>query len=109
MKAFNKTLAVVGLTFGLVGMASASPEFYPADDTLTSKVCVAAVSGSKHKLADSMKDANVGKRFVVEQVTCNGMPFVEFVAQYGENSDAINKYITSGKYANNEFIASTSN
>jgi len=106
MKAFTKTLAVVGLSFGAMGMANASPELTPADTAVTSKICVTAATGSKLKLRNALEDAGLTKHYVENNVTCNGLPIVEFVAQYSDNPDSINAFITSGKYVADNYIAS---
>ncbi|GEA12790.1 DUF3718 domain-containing protein [Alteromonas sp. KUL49] len=106
MKTFTKTLAVVGMTFGLAGVASANVEFVPSDDTASTNICVSAVQGSKSNLRDAIEDAGVTKRYVATKMTCNDMPVVEFVAQFSENPEAINDYITNGKYNSSSFIAS---
>ncbi len=106
MKTFTKTLAVVGMTFGLAGVASANVEFVPSDDTASTNICVSAAQGSKTNLRNAIENAGVTKHYVATKMTCNGMPVVEFVAQYSENPDTINGFITNGKYDSSSFIAS---
>ncbi|GEA12792.1 DUF3718 domain-containing protein [Alteromonas sp. KUL49] len=106
MKTFTKTLAVVGMTFGIAGVASANVEFVPSDDTASTNICVSAAEGNKNNLRDAIENAGVSKRYVATKMTCNDMPVIEFVAQYSENPDAINSYITNGKYNSSSFIAS---
>lgn len=106
MNVITKVMAIVGVSFGLVAGVSASPQLVGSDDSMTTKICLSAASGSKFKLRDAMKEAGVDKRFVESEVSCNGMPFVEFVAQYGDDSDSINAYITNGAYDSGNYIAS---
>ncbi|MBU3023259.1 DUF3718 domain-containing protein [Aestuariibacter sp. A3R04] len=106
MNVITKVMAIVGVSFGLAAGVSASPQLIGSDDSATTKICLSAASGSKFKLRDAMKDAGVDKRFVESEISCNGIPLVEFVAQYGENSDSINAYITNGSYESGNYIVS---
>lgn len=98
MKTFTKLVMVAGLTFGAMAVAQAETQFVAADDAVTSDICVVAANGNKMKLHKAIKDAGLTRGFVEDNVTCNGMPIVEFVEQYGENVAAINRYITAGDY-----------
>lgn len=105
MKVFTRTMAVMGLSFGLVGMANADPELVAADNEVTSKICVSAASGSRFKLRSAMIHARVDKDFVAEKLTCNGMPVIEFVERFGTNPAMISTYITNGQYGSEEYLA----
>ena len=76
MKAFTKTLAVVGMSFGAMGMANASPELTPADTAVTSKICVTAATGSKLKLRNALEDAGLTKHYV-ENTTNSELMIIE--------------------------------
>lgn len=99
MKTFTKVVMVAGLTFGAMAAAQADTQFVAADDAVTSEICVVAANGNKMKLHKAIKDAGLTRGFVEDNVTCNDMPIVEFVEQYGENVAKINRYITAGDYA----------
>lgn len=104
MKAFTKTLAIVGLSLGVMGVANANSVFVAADDNITSQICVVATQGSKLKLNKAIKNAGLTKQYVVKNVTCNEQPIVEFVAENGTNANSINAYITGVEYQA-EYIA----
>lgn len=106
MNTFTKTVAVIGMTLGLAGIASASTEFVATDNAVGTKICVAAVQGSKFKLREAIEDAGVSKRYVANEMKCNGVPIVEFVAQHSQNAESINSFIAGNKYKSDAFIAS---
>lgn len=106
MKVLAKTLAVVGLFSGLTGAAMASPELVAADNNVSSKICVTAATGDKFDLRSAIKDAGLTKQYVENKITCNDMPIVNFVAQYGEKPQVINDFITSGRYSEENYLAS---
>ncbi|GGF77029.1 DUF3718 domain-containing protein [Alteromonas lipolytica] len=98
MKTFTKVVMVAGLTFGAMAAAHADTQLVAADNEVTSKICVVAAKGSKMKLHAALKDVGLSRDYVEKNITCNGMPIVEFVEQYGENVAKINRYITAGEY-----------
>lgn len=109
MQRFSKILLATGLSLGLATAASANSAFVAADDNITSQICVVALEGSKAKLNRVLKQTRLTKQYVVDNVTCNGTPITEFVAQNGNNPDSINAYITNGNYASDDFIARVEN
>lgn len=106
MRRFSKILLVSGLSLGLTTAASANSAFVAADDNITSQICVVALEGSKAKLNRVLKQTRLTKQYIVDNVTCNGTPITEFVAQNGSNPNSINAYITNGDYSASDFIAS---
>ena len=98
MKAIAKVLMIVGVSVAGMGFAQAETKLVAADDAVTSEICVVAASGNKLKLHRTMRDRRISRSYVDKNVTCNEMPIVEFVEQYGDNVVAINHYLTSGKY-----------
>ena len=105
MKVLAKTLAVVGLFSGLTGAAMATPELY-VDDAASSKICVTAATGDKFALRSAIKDAGLTKQYVENKITCNDLPIVSFVAQYSEDPQSVNDFITSGRYSEENYLAS---
>jgi|TARA_B100000780_G_C21115527_1_gene451257 hypothetical protein len=98
MKTFTKIVMVAGLTFGAMATAQANSQFVAADDAITSEICVIAAKGNKMKLHKAIKEAGLTRGFVEDNVTCNELPIVDFVEQYGDNVAKINRYITAGDY-----------
>jgi predicted RNase H-like nuclease len=78
--------------------AQANTQFEAADDAITSEICVIAANGNKMNLHKAIRDSGLTRGFVEDSVTCNQLPIVEFVEQYGENVAKINRYITAGDY-----------
>ncbi|MBU2977202.1 DUF3718 domain-containing protein [Alteromonas sp. C1M14] len=107
MNVMTRSMAVIGVTFGLVGFANANTnaELVAADGSATSNICVSAAQGSKYKLKSAMETARVDKEYVLEKLSCNGMPIEAFVEQYSENPKSIMTYITNGRYRSDEYIA----
>ena len=85
MKTFTKIVMVAGLTFGAMATAQANSQFVAADDAITSEICVIAAKGNKMKLHKAIKEAGLTRGFVEDNVTCNELPIVDFVEQYGDN------------------------
>ncbi|MDC8829407.1 DUF3718 domain-containing protein [Alteromonas gilva] len=99
MKALTKVMIALGVTMSAMSVAQASPELVAADDYVTSEICVVAAEGNKVKLRRTLRDAGLSPEFVAKNVTCNDMPIVEFVEQYGQNVAAINQVIMRGEYS----------
>ena len=98
MKMFTKVMIAAGLTFGAMSVATAGTELVASDETVGSDICVIAASGNKINLRRAIEDARLTRTEVVENLTCNELPIVEFIEQYGENAMQMNQYITKGKY-----------
>lgn len=108
MKTFAKTIAVIGLTFGAISGVAAQPTLVASDNSVTSQLCVTAATGDAMQLHKKMKTLRVSKSYVTEQLTCNGMPVVEFVEQYGKHVADVNDYVTSGEYSDSKLTAKVS-
>ena len=98
MKNFAKVMIAAGFALGAMGVAQADTKLVAADEAVTSDICVVAAKGNKIKLHRAIKDAGLSRDFVAKNVSCNDLPIVEFVEQYGENVASINRYITAGEY-----------
>ncbi|MBT3133994.1 DUF3718 domain-containing protein [Alteromonas sp. ALT199] len=93
MKSRTTALTIIALTSLFTGSALASVEFTPSDDSVTSNLCVTAASGNKWKFHNQIKASALDKKYVAEEMTCNGLTVSAFVDQYGENGDSIKKYL----------------
>lgn len=82
MKTIAKTIAVFGLSMGVIAGVSAQPTVVASDNSITSQLCVTAATGDALDMHKKIKTLRVSKEFVAEQLTCNGMPVAEFVEQY---------------------------
>ncbi len=98
MKALTKVMIALGVTLSAMSVAQANPELVAADNYVTSEICVVAAEGNKIKLRRALRHAGLSTDFVAKNVTCNSLPIVEFVEQYGENVASINQFITRGEY-----------
>lgn len=105
MKTLTKAIAITTLTLSSIGLASASNVMVPADNYITSKLCVVASEGNKIKLAKAIKSTGLSKNYVATNVKCNELDIVAFIEQYGSNVEKMNNYLTSGKYSNNNVVA----
>jgi hypothetical protein len=106
MKNLTKSIAIIALACSSIGFAQAANEFVATNNTTDTEICVAAAEGNRLKLLKTLKDASLSKNYVVENVQCNELSFVDFVEQYSKESTKINKFITNGKYMNNLVLAS---
>lgn len=93
MKSRTTALTIIALTSLFTGSALASVEFTPTDDSVTSNLCVTAASGNKWKFHNQIKASALDKKYVAEEMTCNGLTVSAFVDQYGKNGDSIKKYL----------------
>jgi hypothetical protein len=105
MNTLTKAIAITTLSLSSIGIASASNVMVPADNYVTSKLCVVASEGSKSKLSNAIRKTGLSKNFVAENVKCNELNIVAFIEQYGSNVEKMNNYLTSGKYSNNTEVS----
>jgi hypothetical protein len=105
MKTLTKAIAITTLTLSSIGIASASNVMVPADNYVTSKLCVVASEGNKTKLSKAIKKTGLSKNYVAANVKCNELDIVAFIEQYGTNVEKMNNYLTSGKYNNDTNVA----
>lgn len=105
MKTLTQTIAIITLTCSSISFAHATNEFVAKNQTADTGICVAAAEGNRLKLLKTIKDAGLSKRYVAEKVQCNELSFVDFVEQYGNNVEKINRFMTNGKYMNKQVIA----
>lgn len=105
MKTLNKLAVILGTSFALAATVSAQTEIEAADDFATSKICEAAAKGSRSQVRNAVEHSGLSKQYVANNVTCNDMPLVEFVEQYGANVVSVNEYITSGRYEPKDVVA----
>ena len=99
MKTITKTIAIATLTLSSIGFAHANPILVPADDYVTTELCLIASQGNKTKLDNAIRKSGLKKRYVAQNVKCNEQNIVEFVEQYGSNVTTINNYLTGGTYS----------
>jgi len=84
----KKGLTLVALTFGMALSANAAT-YQAADDTLESKLCVTAATGSKLKMNKAIQQFRSGTnvtanyRIVANKLYCNGVDVAEFAATAG--------------------------
>ncbi|MFC3120770.1 DUF3718 domain-containing protein [Agaribacter flavus] len=105
MKNFTKVITSLSLVAAFAFQASASHEFVAADTEAGTKICVAAVSGSKLKTIKAIKTAHVDKKYVVEKVTCNGQNIIDFITENGKNPDKIYGLLTNKSFNEAQHIA----
>ena len=105
MNTLTKTIAVTALTLSSIGLVSASNVVVPADDYVTTNLCVVASEGNKTKLSRAIRKAGLSKNFVAKNVKCNELNITAFIEQYGSNVEKMNDFLTNGKYSNNDLAA----
>jgi len=96
MKTLTKTIAVITFSLATIGMANAAT-VVAADNSVTTKLCVAAAQGSKIRMHIAVKDSHLSKSFIVDKIQCNDKSFLSFVAQYAKNPEKITYLLTNGK------------
>jgi hypothetical protein len=105
MNTLTKALAITTLTLSSIGLASASNVIVPADNYVTTKLCIVASEGSKSKLSHAIKEAGLSKHYVTTNVKCNELNLVSFIEKYGSNVEKMNNFLTNSKYSNNAEVA----
>ena len=96
MNTFTKIIATATLTLSAISMASASAVFLPADDYVTSKLCVVATEGNKSKLNRALKNSGLSKRYLVMNVKCNNQDLLSFIEQNGINAEEMSDFLSAG-------------
>ena len=94
MNTLTKAIAVTTLTLSSIGLVSAANVVVPADDYITTNLCVVATEGNKTKLSHAIKKAGLSKRYVVKNVKCNELNITAFIEQYGSNVEKMNNFLT---------------
>lgn len=105
MKRFLMVSALVSMSLGMAATANASVELVPADGSASTKICIAAAEGNKFKVDRSIEYAGVTKRYVNQEMTCNGMPIKDFAAQYHATNDPAQFVATDGSMSSKICIA----
>lgn len=100
-----KTLTTALCTTLLLGSAltattSQAADFSAADNSPSTKLCMAVVANKPLKLYSTMKDMRINKRRVAEELHCNKMNVTEFANTYG--------FARTAGYLNLELNAKTS-
>lgn len=86
----TKGLTAIALTFGLASASNAAT-YQVADDSLESKLCVAAATDSKIALHKKVKDfrtvSSVSSNFrlLANELHCNGLSVAQFAEQAGND------------------------
>jgi len=80
-KAF--TIALISL-----GMATAAQagSFTAADKSISTDLCMAAISGNRAEMHNEVKASGLSLKFIADNVKCNGENILSYVQQYGQNS-----------------------
>ncbi|GLR72619.1 DUF3718 domain-containing protein [Agaribacter marinus] len=105
MKKSTQIIAGLSLVIAFSTQSFASSKFVAADSEAGTKICMAAVSGSKLKIAKAMKNANVDKQYVLNKMTCNGEKLTDFVAKNGKKPQKINDYLSNKSYRKDVQVA----
>ena len=105
MKKFLMISGLVSMSLGMAATANASVEFVPADTSASTKICIAAAEGNKFKVDRTIEYAGVTKRYVKQEMTCNGMPINDFAAQY-HSTNVLEQFVaTDGSVSSKICIA----
>jgi hypothetical protein len=93
-----KTILTVAVAISSLSVASAQAKsnktFTAADQTVSTKLCLTAISGNRPAMHSKMKDYGVSKRYVYNNVQCNEQALPIFVQNHGKNADAMLKMLT---------------
>lgn len=82
MKKIAFVVSIVGMSMGLSGLAQASTTAVAADQSASTKICMAAIQGNKIRFDQAIKNSGLTKRYVVNELKCNGLPVSEFAEKF---------------------------
>lgn len=60
-----------------------------ADNSSFTDLCMAALSGNRAAMHNRIKSSGYSKAFVRNNVQCNNVSLLSFIAKYGKNSKAM--------------------
>lgn len=64
-----------------------------ADNYQLTQVCMKALQGNRAAFHAHLKERNYSRKYVANNVLCNGEPIVEFVDKYGKRPAGIKKML----------------
>lgn len=88
----KKTLAVL-VMFSSSAITAQAVEMVAADQSISTGLCMTALSGNRVGMQDEIKDSGLTKRYVTNNVACNDVNIVAFVQRHGKNADAMLKML----------------
>jgi len=82
-------VASVGLTLVSMSAAVQAETVIAANNSLATQLCVTASAGNRAAMHNAIKSSGFSRRYVAENVICNGKNIINFIDQYGKNSEAM--------------------
>ena len=79
---------VISVVLVMVAMATSAQagSFKPADDSVTTDLCMAAISGNRAAMHNEVKASGLSLNYIAQNVQCNGENILSYVQQCGKNS-----------------------
>ncbi len=84
------------ITLGLTATAHAA-KVTASDKSISTDLCVTAVSGNRAAMHASIKSSGYSPEFVINKVQCNGENLLSFVENNGINSSSMLKMLDRTK------------
>ena len=96
MNTTTKVLTTLALSLTIASSVNAT-SFEATNNSVTTKICIAAVEGNKNKLRNTIKENKLAKSYVSNEIKCNNLHLMEFVAKYSKSPEKINNLLSKYK------------
>jgi hypothetical protein len=88
---FNKKVLLASLVVSTFALSAQARDFTAVDSTSLTQLCMKAVMGNRAAVHNQIKVTGYSKKFIAQNVQCNGENIVSFVRKNGRNSENILK------------------
>ncbi len=96
MHTTTKILTTLALSLTIAGSVNAN-SFEATNNSITTQICIAAVEDNKSKLRNTIKENRLAKSYVSNEIKCNDLHIMEFVAKYSKSPAKINNLLSKYK------------
>ena len=93
MNTLTKILTTLSISLATASSVNAT-SFEATNNTATTKVCIAAVEGSKIKFKRVIKENHLNFWYVANNIECNDQHIMTFVTKYSKNPQQINSMLS---------------
>ncbi len=82
---------ITSVSLGLTGISTVvqAKTVLAANNSLVTQLCVTASAGNRAAMHNAIKSSGFSRRYIAENVTCNGKNIINFIDQYGRNAEAM--------------------
>lgn len=88
---FSKKVLLVSLVAYTFTLFTQAQDFTAVDGSAFTQLCLKAVMGNRAAVHNQIKATGYSKKFIAQNVRCNGESIISFVRKNGRNSENIVK------------------